>query len=45
MPKSLRTNETPAQKIKWLEKDLEGERLRGLLFNRVVDVLEAEHRM
>ena len=41
--KSPRANETPAKKIKRLEQDLEDERLRCLLLNRVVDILDAEH--
>lgn len=45
MPKSPRANETPAQKIKRLEQELEDERLRCLLLNRVVDILDAEHGM
>ncbi|MEZ8780981.1 IS3 family transposase, partial [Vibrio splendidus] len=45
MPKSPRANETPAQKIKRLEQALEDERLRCLLLNRVVDILDAEHGM
>lgn len=45
MPKSPRANETPAQKIKRLGQELEDERLRCLLLNRVVDILDAEHGM
>ena len=37
------TQETPAQKIKRLERELEDERLRNLLLNEVVDILDAEH--
>ena len=37
------SKETPAQKIKRLEKELEDERLRNLLLNEVVDILDAEH--
>nr|AKN40469.1 Mobile element protein [Vibrio tasmaniensis] len=45
MSKSPRVNETPAQKIKRLEQELEDERLRCLLLNRVVDIIDAEHGM
>lgn len=45
MPKSPRANETPAQKIKQLEQELEDKGLRCLLLNRVVDILDAEHGM
>ncbi len=45
MPKSPRANGTPAQKIKRLEQELEDERLRCVLLNRVVDILDAEHGM
>ncbi len=43
MPKSPKAKETPAQKIKRLERELEDERLRNLLLNEVVDILDAEH--
>lgn len=43
MPKSPKANETPAQKIKRLERELEDERLRNLLLNEVVDILDAEY--
>ncbi len=43
MPKSPRAKETPAQKIKRLERELEDERLRNMLLNEVVDILDAEH--
>lgn len=45
MPKSEKAKESPAQKIKRLEKELEDERLRNLLLNEVVDILDAEHGM
>lgn len=38
-----RAKETPAQTIKRLERELEDERLRNLLLNEVVDILDAEH--
>lgn len=38
-----RSKETPAQTIKRLERELEDERLRNLLLNEVVDILDAEH--
>jgi transposase-like protein len=43
MTKSPRGKETPAQKIKRLERELEDERLRNQLLNEVVDILDAEH--
>lgn len=43
MPKTPKTNETPAQQITRLERELEDERLRNLLLNKVVDILDAEH--
>jgi transposase-like protein len=43
MPKSPKAKETPAQKIKRLEKELEDERARNLLLNEVVDIIDAEH--
>jgi hypothetical protein len=43
MPPSPRAKETPAQKIKRLERELEDERLRNLLLNEVVNILDAEH--
>ena len=43
MAKSPKAKETPAQKIKRLERELEDERLRNMLLNEVVDILDAEH--
>ena len=43
MPKSPKAKETPAQKIKRLERELEDEHLRNLLLNEVVDILDAEY--
>ncbi len=43
MPKSPRATESPAQTIKRLEKELEDERLRNLLLNEVVDIIDAEY--
>ena len=43
MPKSPKAKETPVQKIKRLERELEDERLRNMLLNEVVDILDAEH--
>jgi hypothetical protein len=45
MPKIPKAKETPAQKIKRLERELEDERLRNLLLNEVVDILDSEHGM
>jgi len=43
MPKSPKAKESPAQKIKRLERELEDEHLRNLLLNEVIDILDAEH--
>ncbi len=43
MPKTPKAKETPAQTIKRLQRELEDERLRNLLLNEVVDILDAEH--
>ncbi len=43
MPKSPKSQETPAQKIKRLERELEDERIKNLLLNEVVDIIDAEH--
>ena len=43
MPKTPKEKETPAQKIKRLERELEDERLRNMLMNEVVDILDAEY--
>lgn len=42
MPNSPKAKETPAQKIKRLERRLEDERLRNQLPNEVVDIPDAE---
>jgi len=42
-PKSPKSKESPAQKIKRLERELEDEYLRNLLLNEVVNILDAEH--
>ena len=43
MPKSPKAKESPAQKIKRLERELEDERLRNLLLHEVVNIMDAEH--
>ena len=43
MPKTLKAKETPAQKIKRLERELEDEQLRNRLLNEAVDILDAEY--
>ena len=43
MPKSPHAKETPAQTIKRLERELQDEKLRNLLLNEVVDIIDAEH--
>lgn len=37
------SKETPEQKIKRLERELEDERLRNLLLNEMVDIMDREH--
>ena len=39
----IKQNETPAQTIKRLEKELEEERLRSLLLNEMVDVMDEQY--
>ena len=43
MPNTPEAKETPVQTIKRLERELEDERLRNLLLNEVVDILDAEY--
>ncbi|QDF77010.1 IS3 family transposase [Shewanella marisflavi] len=43
MHNTTKPKESPAQKIKRLEKELEDERLKNLFLNEVVDILDAEH--
>ena len=43
MPKTPKAKETPAQKIKRLERELEDEQLRNRLLNEAVDILDAEY--
>jgi len=43
MPKTPKAKETPAQKIKRLEHELEDEHLRNRLLNEMVDILDAEY--
>ena len=43
MPDTPKSIETPIQKIKRLERELEDERLKNLLLNEVVDIIDAEH--
>lgn len=43
MPTSPTAKESPAQTIKRLERELEDERLRNLLLNEVIDIVDAEH--
>jgi hypothetical protein len=40
---SPKAKESPAQKIKRLERELEDEHLRNLLLNEVVNILDAEY--
>lgn len=42
MPKTPKATESPAQQIKRLERELD-ERMRNLLLNEVVDIMDAEH--
>ena len=43
MPNTPKAKETPAQKIKRLERELEDEQLRNRLLNEAVDILDAEY--
>ena len=43
MQQPHKPKESPAQKIKRLEKELEDEKIKNLFLNRVVDILDAEH--
>lgn len=43
MSKSPRAKETPAQKIKRLERELEDEQLKNRLLNTVVDIMDEEY--
>lgn len=43
MPKTPPATESPAQIIKRLKRELEDERLRNLLLNEVIDIIDAEH--
>lgn len=36
-------SETPAQKIKRLEKELHDERMKNLLINEMIDIMDREH--
>lgn len=38
-----KSKETPAQKIKWLEKELEDERRKNLILNRMIDTSDKEY--
>ena len=42
MPNTPKAKETPAQVIKRLEHELDDERLRNLLLNEVIDIIDAE---
>ena len=39
----LKTEETPAQKIKRLEKELEDERLKNEILNRIIDISDQRY--
>jgi hypothetical protein len=43
MPKTPRAKETPAQKIKRLERELDDEKFLNRLLNEAVDILDAEY--
>ena len=43
MPKTPKAKETPVQQIKRLERELDDERMRNLLLNEVVNIMDAEH--
>lgn len=38
-----KTKETPAQKIKRLERELEDERLKNLVLNKAIDISDIQH--
>lgn len=42
MPKA---KETPAQKIKRLETELEDERLRNVILNEMIDIADKQHEV
>lgn len=39
----IKSNETPAQKIKRLEKELSDERLKTKILNRMIDISDEQH--
>jgi len=39
----IKSKETPAQKIKRLEQELENERARNLLLNEMIDIADRQH--
>ncbi len=43
IPKMIKSNETPAQKIKRLERQLEDEQMKNFVLNQMVDVMDKEH--
>ena len=40
-----KSNETPAQKLKRLERELEDERIRNKVLNRMVDICDKKYGM
>lgn len=42
-PKMPKSKETPAQKIKRLEKELENEKVKNLIYSDMVDILNKEY--
>lgn len=43
MPDISNSKETPAQKIKRLERELEDEKIKNHVLNRMVDIMDKEH--
>jgi len=43
MPDMPKSKETPAQKIKRLERQLEEEQMKNIVLNKMVDVMDKEH--
>lgn len=43
MPKTPPAAETPAQTIKRLERELEDERLRNMLYDEMINIMDAEY--
>ena len=40
---NMKSKETPAQKIKRLEKELEDERIKNLILNKMIDISDKQY--